>query len=448
MDEPLAPLPVAPAAAQPGAGAPPPPPGSHRLLADPDFRKLWSAQAISELGSRITREGIPLTALLVLHAGTVQMGLLNALGGIAVLVFGLAAGVWIDRLRRRPVLIAADLGRAALLASIPAAALAGRLTMAQLYAVAALAGVMTIFFYVADQSYLPALVERERILEANSKLTLSSTIAEIAGPGLTGFLVQAITAPIAILFDALSFLASALLLAGIRKREPPPPRRPPEHVLAATLAGMRHIFADPVLRPLGLRSATAWVFHGFLGTLYMLFAIDVLGLRPGVLGIVIATGGASATAGAFLAPRLERRVPLGPTFLATSAIYGLTLFLVPLAGLAGTAAPPAAPPAGAGSPGGWLAVALLIAAQLIGDMMFTVYSINEVSLRQRVAPPDLLGRINAGMQLLARGVYPLGALLGGYLGARLGVRPTLALAAAGLLLSTLWLLPAPLRRLR
>jgi len=448
MDEPLAPLPVAPAAAQPGAGAPPPPPGSHRLLADPDFRKLWSAQAISELGSRITREGIPLTALLVLHAGTVQMGLLNALGGIAVLVFGLAAGVWIDRLRRRPVLIAADLGRAALLASIPAAALAGRLTMAQLYAVAALAGVMTIFFYVADQSYLPALVERERILEANSKLTLSSTIAEIAGPGLTGFLVQAITAPIAILFDALSFLASALLLAGIRKREPPPPRRPPEHVLAATLAGMRHIFADPVLRPLGLRSATAWVFHGFLGTLYMLFAIDVLGLRPGVLGIVIATGGASATAGAFLAPRLERRVPLGPTFLATSAIYGLTLFLVPLAGLAGTAAPPAAPPAGAGSPGGWLAVALLIAAQLIGDMTFTVYSINEVSLRQRVAPPDLLGRINAGMQLLARGVYPLGALLGGYLGARLGVRPTLALAAAGLLLSTLWLLPAPLRRLR
>src|SRR5579864_8677172 len=444
MDEPLAPLPVAPAAAQPGAGAPPPPPGSHRLLADPDFRKLWSAQAISELGSRITREGIPLTALLVLHAGTVQMGLLNALGGIAVLVFGLAAGVWIDRLRRRPVLIAADLGRAALLASIPAAALAGRLTMAQLYAVAALAGVMTIFFYVADQSYLPALVERERILEANSKLTLSSTIAEIAGPGLTGFLVQAITAPIAILFDALSFLASALLLAGIRKREP----RPPGHVLTATLAGLRHIFADPVLRPLGLRSATAWVFHGFLGALYLLFAIDVLRLRPAVLGIAIATGGAGAMAGAFLAPRLERRVPLGPTFLATWALYGLTQFLIPLAGLAPRTASPAGSPHGAGSPGGWLAVAMLIAVQLIGDMTLTVYSINEVSLRQRVAPADLLGRINAGMQLLARGVYPFGALIGGYLGARLGIRPTLTLAAAGLLLSTLWLLPSPLRRLR
>jgi MFS family permease len=444
-DEPIAAFPVT---ARPAPVAPaPPPPGSRRLLADPDFLKLWTAQAISELGSRITREGIPLTALLVLHAGAVQMGLLNALGGIAVLVFGLAAGVWIDRLRRRPVLIAADLGRAAVLASIPAAALAGRLAMAQLYAVAALAGVMTVFFYVADQSYLPALVERDRMLEANSKLTLSSTIAEIAGPGLTGFLVQAITAPIAILFDALSFLASALLLAGIRKREPPPPRRPPERVVTAALAGVRQIFADPILRPLGLRSATAWVFHGFLGVLYLLFAIDVLRLRPAVLGIVIATGGAGAMAGTFLAQRLERRVPLGTTFLATSALYGLTLFLIPLAGLGGTAAPGAAS-AGAGSPGGWLAVAMLIAVQLIGDMAFTVYSINEVSLRQRVAPADLLGRINAGMQLLARGVYPLGALLGGYLGERLGVRPTLALAAAGLLLSTLWLLPSPLRRLR
>jgi len=448
MDEPIAPF---PATARPTPGAPPPPPpppGGRALWQDPDFLKLWTAQAISELGSRITREGIPLTALLVLHAGAVRMGLLNALGGIAVLVFGLAAGVWIDRLRRRPVLIAADLGRAALLLSIPAAALAGRLAMAQLYAVAALAGVMTVFFDVADQSYLPALVDRDRILEANSKLTLSSTIAEIAGPGLTGFLVQAITAPIAILFDALSFLASALLLAGIRKREPPPPRRPPEHVLTATLAGLRHIFADPVLRPLGVRSATAWVFHGFLGALYLLFAIDVLRLRPAVLGIVIATGGGGAMAGAFLAQRLERRVPLGPTFLATWALYGLTQFLIPLAGLAPRTASPAGSPHGAGSPGGWLAVAMLIAVQLIGDMTLTVYSINEVSLRQRVAPAELLGRINAGMQLLARGVYPLGALIGGYLGERLGIRPTLTLAAAGLLLSTVWLLPSPLRRLR
>jgi MFS family permease len=411
-----------------------------KLWRDPDFLKLWTAQGISEIGSRITREGIPLTALLVLHAGAVQMGLLNALGGVAVLVFGLSAGVWIDRLRRRPVMIAADLGRAAVLASIPLAALAGSLNLGQLYAVAALAGVMTVFFDVADRSYLPALVAGDELLEANSKLTLSSTIAEIAGPGLTGFLVQLITAPIAILFDAVSFLISALLLGSIGKREPPPGKRPPERLLAETLGGVRWIFADPLLRPLGLRSATAYVFHGFFGALYMLFAIDVLGLRPAVLGVVIATGGAGAMAGALLAHRCERRFPLGLTFLATSAIYGLTSFLVPLAGTLQVSGPP-------GRPGTALAVAMLMVAQLVGDMVFTVYSINEVSLRQRMAPPHVLGRVNAGMALLARGIYPLGALIGGYLGARLGVRPTLALGACGLLLSTLWLLAAPLRRL-
>lgn len=432
MGDPLASVPTPDP--RPRTGRPP-------LLADGDFRRLWTAQAVSEIGSRISREGIPLTALLVLHAGAVAMGLLSALGGIAVLVFGLAAGLWIDRLRRRPVLIVADLGRAALLASIPAAAAAGRLTMTQLYVVAASAGVLTIFFDVAADSYLPALVANDRILEANSKLTLSSTIAEIAGPGLTGFLVQLITAPIAILFDSLSFLGSALLLARIRRREPAPAGRPPGRARGETLAGVRWIFANPVLRPLGLRSTTAFVFHGFVGALYMLFAIDVLRLPPALLGVVIATGGVSAMAGAVLAPHLEHRFPLGATFLATSTIYGLTVFLIPLAGVA-----PAAH--AARSAGVWAAAATLMSAQLIGDMTLTIFSINEVSLLQRVTPREVLGRVNAGMQLLARGVYPIGALLGGVLGARIGVRPTLAIAAAGILFSTLWLIPAPLRRLR
>jgi MFS family permease len=406
-------------------------PSARGLWASPDFLKLWTGQTISGLGSRITREGIPLTALLVLHAGAAQMGLLSALGGAAVLVFGLVAGIWADRVRRRPILIAADLGRAAVLASIPAAAIAGVLGMGQLYAVAAVAGVMTVFFDVAYQAYLPALVERNQILEGNSKLALSSSIAEIAGPGLTGFLVQLITAPIAILFDAVSFLISALLVMGIRRREAPPARQPPEHLLAEALAGLRRIFADPVLRAIGLRSATAWVFHGFLGSLYMLYAIDILRLSPAVLGLVIATGGAGAMAGAYLAPRVERRFPLGPTFVATSAIYGLTTLLIPLA----TALPA-------------LAVALLVTTQLAGDMAFMIYTINEVSLRQRVVPSQVLGRVSSGMQLLARGVYPIGALVGGGLGARVGVVTTLFVAAGGLLLSTLWLVASPLRRLR
>jgi MFS family permease len=446
----------------PAVPAPPPPP-ARSLWSNPDFLKLWTGQTVSELGSRITREGIPLTAVLVLNAGAIQMGWLAALGGAAVLLFGLVAGVWVDRLRRRPLLIAADLGRALVLASIPAAAVAGLLGMGQLYLVAALAGVLTVFFDVAYQSYLPALVARGQILEGNSKLALSSSIAEIAGPGLTGMLVQLLTAPIAILFDAVSFVISALLVGAIRKPEPPPagshltepppagphlserppadairsPERPPAGATRATgrlaaeaLAGLRWIFADPLLRVLGLRSATAYFCHGLYGSLYILYAVAVLKLRPATLGLVIALGGAAAMAGAILAEPIARRFARVATFLATSTVFGLASLLIPLAGLA---------PAHA--------VALLAAAQL-GDMALMIFGINEVTLRQEVAPAAVLGRVNAGMLLLARGILPAGALAGGYLAAWLGIRATVAIAAGGLLLSTLWLLAPPLRRLR
>ena len=402
-----------------------------------DFVKLWTGQTISELGSRITREGIPLAAVLVLHAGTVQMGFLSALGGAAVLVFGLVAGVWVDRLRRRPILIAADLGRAAILVSVPAAAVAGVLSMGQLYAVAALAGILTVFFDVAYQSYLPALVAREQILEGNSKLALSSSIAEIAGPGLTGILVQLITAPIAILFDAISFLFSALMVLLIRKPEPPAVPREPEHLVTETLAGVRFIFREPTLRALGLRSATTFFFMGFFGPLYVLYAIQILHLRPALLGVVIAMGGVGAMVGSVVAPRIVQRFGLGRTFIVASLVQGLTNLLIPLAGLVGT-------------PGTllFLAVACLMVPQLFGDMAFMVYNINEVTLRQTVAPEHVLGRVNAGMQLLARGIWPIGSLVGGFLAAALGVRATLALAATGVVLSTLWLFASPLRRVR
>jgi predicted MFS family arabinose efflux permease len=401
------------------------------LWKNPDFVKLWTGQTISELGSRVSREGIPLTAVLVLHAGTVQMGFLSALGGAAVLVFGLVAGVWVDRLRRRPILIATDLGRAALLASIPAAALAGVLGMGQLYLVAALAGILTVFFDVAYQSYLPALVPRDQILDGNSKLAMSSSTAEIAGPGLTGVLVQLVTAPIAILVDAASFLFSALTIVLIRKPEPPPVERPPEHLLTETLAGVRFIFGDPLLRALALRSGTAFFFMGFLGPLYVLYAIEILHLRPAMLGVIIAMGGVGAMLGSVLAPRIVARFGLGATFLATSIVQGVTTFFIPLAGVM---------PA--------FAVPLLMVPQLFGDMAFMVYMINEISLRQTVAPEQVLGRVNAGMQLLARGIWPIGALLGGALAALLGVRVTLAISASGVLLSSVWLFAPRLRRLR
>jgi MFS family permease len=410
---------------------PAPPAGRRSLFREPDFLKLWGGQTVSELGSRITREGLPMTAVLVLHASTMQMGFLTALGGAAVLAFGLIAGVWVDRLRRRPILIASDLGRAAILASVPAAALAGALSMRQLYVVAALAGILTVFFDVAYQSYLPALVERDQILEGNSKLAVSSSTAEIAGPGLTGVLVQWITAPLAILFDALSFLVSALSVALIRKPEPPPVRRPPEHLWTETLAGLRFLLGEPVLRALALRAGTAFFFMGFLGPLYVLYAIQILHLKPATLGGIIALGGVGALTGSFLAARLVARFGLGPTFLGSALVQGLTTLCIPLAG--------------------WLpayAVPLLMVPQLFGDMAFMVYMINEVTVRQSVAPEAVLGRVNAGMTLLARGVWPIGSLLGGALAAGIGVRATLALAALGVILSTGWLFVAPLRRLR
>src|SRR6185295_3144793 len=255
------------------------------------------------------------TAVLVLHAGTEAMGFLAAIGGVSALVFGLIAGVWVDRVRRRPVMIAADLGRAIVLASIPIAAVAGRLTMAQLLAVVAVAGVLTVFFDVAYQSYLPSLVARDEIVEGNSKLLLSATTAEVAGPALSGM-----------------------------------------HVL----------FRDPVLRALALRSTTAFFFFGFMGSLYVLYAMQVLHLRPVIFGILIALGGVGASIGALFAQRIVRRVSLAATILVTSFFHGFTALFVPLASVA--------PAAGA--------VALLAAQQLFGDSAFAVYSIHELTLRQ------------------------------------------------------------------
>ncbi len=396
-----------------------------------DFLKLWTGQTISELGSRITREGLPLTAVLVLGAQPAQMGFMTAVGAGSTLIFGLLAGVWADRIRRRPTMIAADLARAALLASIPIAAFAHRLSMAQLYAVTGLAGFCTVFFDVAYQSYLPSLVERENLLEGNSKLAQSSSIAEIAGPSLTGVLVQLITAPIAILFDALSFLVSALSVWLIRKPEPPSDPPPAPHLAHDTIAGLRFVFHHPILRPLACFSATMFFSFGFIGPLYVLYAIRELHIPPAALGIAIALGGAGSLIGATLAPRIARALGLGKTFLGSVFVMLAAYSLIPLAH-------------------GPLPMALsfLIVQQLIGDQAITIFNINERTLRQSVAPDQLLGRVNAAMQLLTLGIYPLGALACGFVAQALGMRTALALAMLGIALSSLWLIASPVPKMR
>ncbi|MCL5998600.1 MAG: MFS transporter [Chloroflexi bacterium] len=350
-----------------------------------DFMRLWTGQTVSQFGSMITGAALPLTALLVLQATPAQMGVLAAIGAAPVLLVSLFAGVWVDRLHRRPLLIAADLGRAGLLASIPLAALLGVLRIEHLYAVAGLAGVLTVLFDVAYQSYLPSLVQREHIVEANSKLGMSDSLAEVAGNALGGVLVQLFTAPLTMVIDALSFVFSATCLGLIRTREPAPAK--PAH------------------------GQNVW-----------------MEIRAGLL---VGAGGIGALLGAFVATWITRRFGLGRTMVGALFVAAGLQGLTPLAG---------------GTP--LLAVSMLFVAQIVGDVAWAVHAINERSLRQSVAPGQMLGRVNASTQFLVGGVGAVGLLAGGLLGEVIGVRLTLGIAVAGMLLSGLWVLLSPIRRLR
>lgn len=396
------------------------------LWRNPDFLKLWTGQTVSELGSRITRDGLPLAAVMVLGADAFEMGMLRAIGGAAVLLLGLYAGVWVDRMRRRPIMIVADIGRALLLAIIPAAALLHRLTMPLLYAVAAVTGALTVFFDVAYLTYLPSLVERDNILEGNSRLAISSSIAEVAGPGLTGVLVQALTAPIAILFDAVSFLFSAFMVGWIRKPEPRPERDGSGDPLREALEGVGVIWRNPVLRALGGYAVTTYFFYGIFGALYVVYAIRDLKMGAILLEFAITFGGLASLIGSSVARRISGRIGIGPTLVVAPVIIGVGTFLIPAA------------------EGGivW-ATTMIVLSQFVCDFSSVIYNIHELSLRQTLAPPAALGRVNACMRLLTFGVLPLGSVLGGLIAGPWGMRGAMIAAAAGILLSASWLILSP-----
>jgi MFS family permease len=397
-----------------------------------DFMRLWAGQTVSQLGSTMTREALPYTAILALHATPVQMGLLGAAGSAPLLLFGLLAGVWVDRLRRRPIMIAADLGRALLLLSVPLAYLLGWLRIEQLYLVAALVGVLSLFFDVAYRALLPGLVQRDHLMEGNSKLGMSESIAEIGGPPLGGALVQLISGPITILLDALSFLFSAFMLRRICAEEPPPaPVERQERIWHDLATGLRAIWADPSLRAMAGSSVIRSFFGWFFGAIYGLYAIEVLGMGTAILGITVACGGIGAFAGALLVPSVTRRFGVGATIVGALLIGSSTSLLIWLAGGLLVAAVP-----------------LLIAAQLVGDAADSIAMIDEISLRQAITPDHMLGRVNASMNVLGEGIGTLGMLVGGVLAEIIGLRPTVAVAALGSLLGCVWLLWSPLRRVR
>lgn len=400
------------------------------LWRESDFLKLWAGQAVSQIGSWITLVGLPLMAAQMLHASPLQMGILSGAASAAILLFGLFAGAWADRLRRRPILIWTDLGRAAVLGTVPLAGAIGRLSMSHLYVVAAAGAILTVFFDVSYQAYLPSLVSPENILEGNSKMALSESIAGVVGPGLTGALVAAITAPMAILFDAISFVWSAISVALIRKPEPRPEPGAAPHIGREIVEGLRASWREPILRTLLLRNATAAIFIGFGSSLYILFAVRELHIGAALLGVVIAVGGWSGLFGALAAERLARRIGIAWSLIGAAVLTGFANLLPPLAH----------------GPVAWCA-AILAVAQL-GDMAWSIYGINELTLRQAVAPAHLLGRVNSAAHLTFRGVLPAGALVGGALAEKIGLRPAMFVGAGGFLLSTLWLVFSPIRRIR
>jgi MFS family permease len=303
------------------------------LWRQPDFLKLWAGQTVSLFGSQVTTLALPLTAVLVLRATPVQMGILGAAQFLPYLLLTLFAGVWVDRRRRRPMLIVADLGRAGLVGLIPLLALLGWLRMDALYGIALLLGVLTVLFDLAYQSYLPALVQRTHLIEGNSKLQVSASVAEIGGPGLAGLLVQVITAQGAVLVDAGSFLVSVLSLTLIHKPEPAPVAPPTRQNVRRELAeGLRLTFGNRYLRALAGEAATSNGFGEAITTLFVLYAVRQLGIGPERLGLILATGSIGALVGSATAGTLGRRFGVGPTIVGSMLLACLPLLVVPLAG--------------------------------------------------------------------------------------------------------------------
>lgn len=385
------------------------------------------------MGTQVTLVALPLVALKLLRASTFEVGLLVAIERLPFLLVGLPAGAIVDRLRRRPVLIAGDVGRAVALGSVPVAYWAHVLTMIQLYAVVLVTGVLTVFFDVAYQSYLPALVGPDHLVDGNAKLQVSESGAQIAGPALAGVLYGLFEAG-AIAADALSYAWSAVCVLLIRTPEPPVERHRPTGAAASRLRseiaeGVRYVWHHPYLRPIATCTAISNLFSSLTVAVFFTYAVRTLHLSAGAIGGVFAVGSVGFFLGALVARPLAGRLGVGPTIVWSAILFGPPTLLVPLAPRQ--------------SPVPWLAASLAL-----GSLWTPIYNITQVSLRQRLCPPRLLGRMNATMRFVVWGTMPVGAVLGGALGARLGLRPTLYIGAFGVMTAFIPVLVSPVRRLR
>ncbi|MEC4020335.1 MFS transporter [Streptomyces sp. H27-D2] len=400
------------------------------LVPNRDFRLLLSGAAAGQIGAQVTLVALPLVAVLELDAPAFQVALLTAAETAAFLLVGLPAGAWLDRMRKLPVLIRADVVRALGMISIPAAAAADMLTMTQLYIVALLTGVATVFFDVAHQSYLPALLPKDQLVSGNGALETVRSSAQVVGPGLGGGLVQLIGAHLAIVADALGYAVSALFLLAIRHREPAPQAAGPESSLRKEIGeGLGFVLRQPLLRVIVATTGLGNFFAALLMAVQTVFLVRVLGLSPGAIGLMLSAAAIGGLAGALCAGRLARSLGQARIIWLSSLATGPFALLWPLAGK--------------GAAAFWFALGSAVV--FFGAV---VYNVAQVSFRQTLCPPRLLGRMNATTRFLVWGTMPLGALVGGAVASAAGPRAAVWVCAIGFLVVPLPLLFSPLRRMR
>ena len=387
-------------------------PGS--LFTSRDFRLLLAGQTTSQLGTQVSGVALPLLAVLVLEAGSLEIGLINAAATLPFALVGLPAGAWLDQMRRRPVLVASDVLRAAVLATIPVAALLGVLSVAQLVAVSLLVGVGRVFFDIGYRSYLPSVVGRDHVLAGNASLEFVRATGQIVGPGLGGALVSVVSAANVLLIQAATFAVSAVTLLRVRAREPDPVPDPAGPGLAGQVVeGLRFVWRHPLLRATAVASAASNLSFALASAVSIVFMSRTLGLSPVGIGLVLSGGSAAVMVGAALTTKVAKAVGSARLIWLSLAVTSPLTVLGPLA-----------------HPGSGLV--LLVIGIVAGELGQIVYAITSVSLRQRVCPDHLLGRVNATMTVLIMGLFPLGALAGGVLGELIGARGALLVAGAAL----------------
>jgi MFS family permease len=394
-----------------------------------NFLLLWSGQTVSEMGSAVTQLALPLTAVVVLHASTFQVGALTAAATLAFALIALPAGAIVDRRAKRWLMIWCDVARMLIIGSVPLAAAFGALTLGQLYAVAIAAGVCTVFFDVSYQSYLPVLIGTNDLVDGNGKLGASQSFAQVAGPGLGGGLVGLVGAARAMSADAVSYAVSVASLLAIRAREEPPHPDQRQPLRKEIAEGLSFVLRHPILRKIVACTGTANLFGSMAVALEFIFLIRLLHVRPAETGLLIAVASLGGVAGGALSGRLSRRIGSARLIWFSMLVLSLPQLLVPLA-----------------EPGWW------VTAFVVGLAGFwfsaVVYNVAQVSYRQAICPPRLLGRMNAAVRWIVWGTLPLGALLGGALGTAVGVRTTLWIAFAGSWLAGWWVFFSPLRKMR